>query len=392
MNEEASIQNQALKFVILIGIVSLCADATYEGGRSISGAYLGFLGASGTVVGLVAGTGELIGFGLRLLTGYLSDKTRQYWRLTTLGYIINTAAIPLLAFTGRWETAAVLLLAERTGKAIRTPPRDVLLSHAAMRVGGGFGFGLHEALDQIGAVSGPLAVAAVLAWQQRYQPGFAVLVVPSVLGLIVLLIVQKMYPNPREFETKTLELSGEGLPRQFWVYLVGVMLVGCGYADFPLIAFHFQTTNLSDNTTIPLFYAIAMAVDAIAALILGRLFDRKGIIVLVGTFLLSAFFAPLAFLGHASLALFGMVLWGIGMGAQESIVKAAIATMVPSDKRGSAFGIFYLCYGLAWFIGSALMGVLHDRSLVALIGFSIATQFIAALILLQVSREARSDV
>ncbi|MBD3883694.1 MFS transporter [Phormidium tenue FACHB-886] len=389
MAKETTVEKQALKFVIFIGIVSLCADATYEGGRSISGAYLGFLGASGTAVGLIAGVGELIGFGLRLLTGYLSDKTRQYWKLTTLGYVINTAAIPLLAFTGRWETAAALLLAERTGKAIRTPPRDVLLSHAALRVGGGFGFGLHEALDQIGAVSGPLAVAAILAWQQRYQPGFAVLVIPAVLGLIVLLIIQRIYPNPREFEAKTLQLSGEGLPPQFWVYLAGVMFVALGYADFPLIAFHFQATALTQTNTIPLFYAVAMAVDAIAALILGRLFDRHGITVLVGTFLLSALFAPLAFLGNASLALLGMVLWGIGMGAQESIVKAAIATMVPADRRGSAFGIFYLCYGLAWFLGSALMGMLYDRSLLTLIGFSITAQFIAALVLFQVNRRQR---
>jgi MFS family permease len=382
MAGEKAIEKQALKFVIFIGIVSLCADATYEGGRSISGAYLGFLGASGTVVGLVAGVGELIGFGLRLLTGYLSDKTRQYWSLTTLGYIINTAAMPLLAFTGRWETAAALLLAERTGKAIRTPPRDVLLSHAAMRVGGGFGFGLHEALDQIGAVSGPLAVAAILAWQQRYQPAFAILVIPAVVGLIVLLIVQRIYPNPREFEAKTLELSGEGLPRQFWIYLAGVMLIALGYADFPLIAFHFQTTALTQTSTIPLFYAVAMAVDAIAALILGRLFDRRGIYVLVGTFLLSALFAPLAFLGNTSLALLGMVLWGIGMGAQESIVKAAIATMVPADRRGSAFGIFYVCYGLAWFLGSALMGILYDHSVIGLVAFSVVAQLgaIAALL------------
>lgn len=388
MTEETTTKNQALKFVVFIGIVSLCADATYEGGRSISGAYLGFLGASGTVVGLVAGAGELLGFGLRLLTGYLSDKTRQYWSLTTLGYVINTAAMPLLALTGRWETAAALLLVERTGKAIRTPPRDVLLSHAAMRVGGGFGFGLHEALDQIGAVSGPLAVAAVLAWQQQYQPGFAILVVPAVLGLVVLLVIQRLYPNPREFETKTLELRGEGLPRRFWIYLAGVMLIAFGYADFPLIAFHFQTTALTQTTTIPLFYAAAMAVDAIAALILGRWFDRQGVIVLAGTFLISAFFAPLVFLGNTSLALLGLVLWGVGMGAQESIMKAAIAAMVPPDRRGSAFGIFYLCYGLAWFLGSALMGVLYDRSVIALVGFSVVAQFIAVLILLGFSRRA----
>lgn len=340
-------RSAALKFVILIGIVSLCADATYEGGRSVAGAYLGVLGASGAIVGLVSGIGELMGFALRLLTGYLSDKTQQYWLITTLGYIFNTGAIPLLALTGRWETAAVLLVMERAGRAMRSPPRDVLLSHAASRVGSGFGFGLHEALDQIGAVSGPLAVAAVLAFQQRYAPAFAILVVPALLGLVVLIIAQLRYPNPQTFEAKSPTLDSTGLPRRFWVFLMGAALLAASYADFPLIAFHFQRTELLSTNMIPVFYAVAMATDAIAALLLGRLFDRLGLITFVAAVLLAALFAPLAFLGNPSLALVGMVLWGVVMGAQESIMKATIAKMVSPERRGSAFGIFYVGYGLA---------------------------------------------
>ncbi len=228
------IKKSALHFVILIGIVSLCADATYEGGRSIAGAYLGFLGASGTIVGLVAGTGELIGFGLRLLTGYLSDQTKRYWGITTPGYILNTGAIPLLALTGRWETAAALLIAERAGLAVRSPPRDVLLSHAASQVGSGFGFGLHEALDQVGAVSGPLLVAAILSWrQQAYPLSFGVLAGPALLGLIILIYMQRRYPNPSEFELKGQSLRGQGIPRLFWIYLAGVALLAMCYTDFP---------------------------------------------------------------------------------------------------------------------------------------------------------------
>lgn len=382
-----AIKSKALKFAILLGIVSLCADATYEGGRSIAGAYLNVLGASGAIVGLVAGAGELIGYALRLVTGYLSDRTQKYWGITTLGYVINTAAIPLLALTGRWETVAVLLIAERAGRAVRSPPRDVLLSHAATQVGRGFGFGLHEALDQIGAVIGPLAVAAMLAWQQNYQSSFAILLIPAVLGLIVLLIAQRRYPNPGEFEAKTLEIAAEGLPRRFWIYLAGVMLVAFGFADFPLIAFHWQSTGLVSTVSIPLFYAVAMATDAIAALILGRLFDRNGIVTLVLAVLISALFAPLTFLGNPPLALLGMALWGIGMGAQESIMKAAVAAMIPVHRRGSAFGIFYLCYGLTWFAGSVLMGVQYDRSVISVVGLSIAAQ-LAALPLLWASRTA----
>jgi MFS family permease len=377
--------------VILIGIVSLCADATYEGGRSIAGAYLGFLGATGAVVGLVAGAGELVGFALRLVTGYLSDKTQRYWSITTLGYIINTGAIPLLAFTNRWETAAALLVLERAGRAVRSPPRDVLLSHAASQVGSGFGFGLHEALDQIGAVSGPLAVAAVLAWkEQAYSTGFAILIVPAVVGLLILLWMQRQYPNPQEFEPKSHEFNSTGIPRRFWIFLIGAAFLAIGYADFPLIAFHFQQTGLLSSSMIPMFYAVAMATDAIAALVLGRLFDRQGAIVLVLAFLVSSLAVPFVFLGNQSLALVGMALWGIGMGTQESIMKAMVAIMVPAERRGSAFGIFYVCYGLAWFAGSVAIGLLYDRTIGGLVLFSVVAQLIAVGILLGVSRRQRN--
>jgi len=376
-----STNTQALRFIVLLGVVSLCADATYEGARSITGAFLGSLGASGTAVGLIAGLGELIGYGLRLVTGYLSDRTKQYWRLTTLGYIINTAVVPLLAFAGTWQIAAGLMIAERTGKAIRTPPRDVLLSSAAMRVGKGFGFGLHEAMDQIGAVLGPVVVAVMLMVFGTYSAGFAVLAVPAVLGLGVLMVGQRLYPNPQEFEPKGLNLEGEGLPRIFWVYLTAVGLIGAGFADFPLIAFHLQQTGIGNTSQIALIYALAMGIDAIAALVFGRWFDRVGLTSLLIAVALSSLSAPLVFLGKTPFILAGMVLWGIGMGAQESIMRAAIAGMVPPERRGSAFGIFATGYGLSWFLGSAIMGVLYDQSIGLLIGFSVVIQWIAIAIL-----------
>ncbi len=379
----------ALRFVVLLGVVSLCADATYEGARSITGAYLSILGASGTVVGMVAGLGELIGYGLRLLTGFLSDRTRQYWGITTMGYALNTAVVPLMALAGRWEVLAGLMLSERTGKAIRTPPRDVLLSHAAMRVGKGFGFGLHEAMDQIGAVAGPLMVTAVLATWGNYPAGFGVLAIPAVLGLVLLLIGQRLYPNPREFEPTTHSLRGQGLPRQFWVYLAAVALIAAGFVDFPLIAFHLQQSGMQQPTQIPLLYALAMGVDAIAALIFGYWFDRMGITTLIIALLFSLGFAPLIFLGNSSVVPLGMVLWGIGMGAQESILKAVVAGMVPPNRRGSAYGIFNTGYGIAWFLGSALMGILYDQSIGWLILVSVLLQFMAIPFLLSIKRQPR---
>ncbi|ACK69188.1 major facilitator superfamily MFS_1 [Gloeothece citriformis PCC 7424] len=388
------LQSSALKFIFVLGFVSLCADATYEGARSITGAYLGFLGASGTVVGLVAGLGELIGYGLRLVIGYMSDRTQKYWLITTLGYFLNTAVVPLLAFAGRWEVAAGLMISERVGKAIRTPPRDVLLSHAAIKVGKGFGFGLHEAMDQTGAVIGPLAVAAMLYWQQGYQGGFKILAIPAILGLIVVLIAQVLYPNPREFEDETVAIKqeGEGLPKIFWIYLAAVALIAAGFADFPLIALHFQQEIHIDPNAIALLYALAMGVDAVAALIFGRLFDWIGINVLMVAALISAGFAPAIFLGNSNLILLGMIFWAIGMGAQESVLKAVVAGLVPIERRGSAYGIFNTGYGLAWFAGSAIMGILYDVNMAWLVGFSVFFQLASIPVLFIVSRQASKSI
>ena len=382
----------ALRFIVLLGIVSLCADATYEGARSISGAFLGSLGASGTVVGLVAGGGELLAYGLRLGIGVLSDRTGRYWQLTTLGYGINTLVIPALAWVGSWPLAALLLLTERTGKGIRTPPRDVLLSHAALQVGRGLGFGLHETLDQIGAVAGPLLVAAMLGAGYGFRGAFLALGIPAAIGLGVLGLAQWLYPSPRDFEPEPEMTPAKGLPKVFWLYLLAAACVAMGFADFPLIALHLQQQSGSDGAGIPLLYALAMGVDALAALGCGWLFDRVGLWSLLGAVAVSAGFAPLAFSGTYALTVLGMVLWGIGLGAQESVMKAAVASMVTPQTRGFAFGLFTSVYGLAWFVGSALMGVLYDFSLTGLVLFSVVTQGLGAAILLALVSRRQAEV
>jgi MFS family permease len=376
----------ALKFVVLLGMVSLFADMTYEGARSITGPYLALLGASATVVGLVAGVGELIGYGLRLLSGYLSDRTGRYWAITLVGYVVNMLAVPLLALAGDWSSAALLMIAERTGKAIRTPARDAMLSHATSEIGRGWGFGLHEAMDQIGAVLGPLILAAVLYVRGEYRTGFILLLIPALLALGVLVAARLLYPQPRDLEVDVHAPATRGFPRVFWLYLAAVALIAAGYADFPLIAYHFAKAATVSAAWIPIFYAVAMGVDALAALIFGRLFDRIGQALLVVVALLSALFAPLVFLGGFTLALLGMALWGMGMGAQESIMRAAIAGMVPPDRRGTAYGVFNTGYGMFWFAGSALMGVLYDVSIPVLIVFSVAAQLAAAPVLLLMNR------
>lgn len=378
---KASPKRTAAGFVVMIGVVSLFADATYEGARGVTGPFLALLGASGAVVGVVSGFGELVGYTVRLASGYLGDRTRRYWPITLAGYALNMLAVPLLALAGRWETAALLIVSERLGKAIRNPPRDVLLSHAAAVTGRGWAFGLHEALDQVGAVVGPLLVAGVLSAGGGYRSAFAVLLVPALLALGVLVATRWLYPQPADFEASVTTPAAARFPRVFWIYMASVACLAIGYADFPLVAFHVKKLALAPDGWIPVLYALAMAVDAIAALALGRLFDARGLRMLIIVPFLSVVFAPLAFSSSLPLVALGMVLWGVGMGAQESVVRAAIATMIPAGRRGTAYGVFNAVYGVAWFAGSAAMGVLYDVSIGWLVVFSVVSQLVAIPIL-----------
>lgn len=382
-------RDAALKFVVLLGVVSLFADMTYEAARSITGPFLALLGASGAAVGVIAGGGELAGYALRLWSGRLADRTRRYWLITLLGYAINLLAVPLLALAGHWVAAAVLIVLERAGKALRTPARDVMLSFAARQTGRGWGFGLHEALDQAGATVGPLIVAAVLYFTSDYRMSFAVLLVPALLSLSVLLAARRLYPRPQELEPAGQpHLNAHGFPRSFWLYIAGTCLVAAAYADYPLIAYHFQRTGSVPQEWIAVLYAIAMGVDGLSALALGRWYDRHGALALIGATACSAAFPLFAFTGGFASALAGAVLWGIGMGAQESIMRAAIAEFTSVERRGTAFGLFNMAFGVVWFAGSAALGWLYDVSIPALIAVSMGLQA-AAIVLFAVTHRVR---
>ncbi len=368
---------KAMTLILLLGAVSLFADVTYEGARSIAGPFMAGLGASAAVVGIVAGAGELIGFALRLVSGIISDRTQKYWLVTILGYSINLIAVPLLALADNWPLASGLLIAERMGKAIRAPARDAILSHASHKMGRGWGFGVHEALDQVGAMLGPLIVACVLFFKGvkgGYAYGFAVLAIPAALALIVLVLARTLYPRPQDLEVRVAGAQRDGFPKVFWLYVTAAGLVAVGYVDFPLIAFHFERTGEVPPVWIPVLYSIAMGVDAIAALVFGKLFDRHGLFVLVFSTSIGLYFAPLVFVGGFYPALIGMALWGLGMGAQESVMRAAVSAMAPADRRGTAFGTFNAIYGVSWFLGSVAMGFIYTWSPLAMMLFSVGLQ------------------
>ncbi len=365
----------ALRFIVCLGIVSLFADMTYEGAHSLIGPYLKELGATALPVAMIAGVGEMLAASLRFFSGRFADRTRAYWTITFSGYAMNVIAVPALAFAPNWQTAAILIIAERTGKALRGPARDVLLSGATQEVGHGWGFGLHSVMDQTGAVIGPLLMVAAVARSHHFGPPFLWLAFPAVGTLIALSMARLLNPD----RLGMIKTQGpQVLPRVFWTYVAAAGLLACGFVDFPLLAFHFESVKISTPVAIPLLYAGAMAVNGLTALLFGRLFDRIGLSALVLGIFISLLALPLGFLGGPMAAIASVCCWATGLGAQDGCLRSGIATVVSMNKRGGAFGAFNGVYGVMWFLGSAVMGLLYSRSLLGLVVFGVVAQLGAA--------------
>ena len=367
----------AYRLVILFGIVAALGDIVYEGGRSVAGPFLFTLGASAFMVAFIAGFGEFAGYAIRIATGYLADRSKRYWAFVIAGYLM-IGAIPLLVLAGSWEVAACLLIAERIGKAVRSPSKDAIISHATTSIGRGWGFGLHEALDQIGAVAGPLLFVAALAVGGNYRGGFALLAVPFALLVIALIAAWKIMPDPLIFETggqpNDTPARHDGDRRQLNLYAVFTALTMAGFIVFPLLAYHYKALAIIPDAEIPVFYAIAMAVDAVAALIVGKAYDRHGIRVLLLVPGIGILIPLVAFSPTYGMALAGAVLWGISMGMQETVLRAAVADFTPAGGRGFAYGIFNTIYGGAWFAGSIVIGALYTADPLYAAGFMVAVQ------------------
>ncbi len=377
----------ALAFITLMGIVSLFSDMTHEGARSVLGEYLNLTGASAATIGFVSGIGELCGYSLRLLSGFIADKTKKYWTLVIVGYTMQVLAIPALALVPEngWIIACGLVIAERIGKAIKKPAKNTLVSFAASEIGTGKGFAYQEFLDQLGAFLGPvmLFVIGVIKGTDNlfgtYRLCFAALGIPALITIALVVFSKIKYPNPEMFEKEEEQAETKfRFQKSFGLYMAAISLFAFGFADFTLITLHAAKTHLFPEATLSLLYAAAMAVDAFAALFFGWLFDKIGLKALIYSTLCSAGFAFFVFLGNSRLLMaVGIFLWGIGMGAQESIMKAATSQIIPRHMRSTGFGIFETGFGIAWFLGSWILGILYDISPLYLVILSAAAQLLA---------------
>jgi MFS family permease len=374
----------------------------YEGARSITGPLLGSLGATAVLVGFITGAGEAMALMLRVVFGPLADRSGRYWTLTFAGYTLTAVCVPALAITpflagAGLAVACLLILAERAGKAIRSPAKTALLAHAAGAVGLGRGFGVHKALDQAGAVAGPLLVAAVVALTGRLGPAMAVLIVPGAAALFVLAWIRCRMPDPAVSENASAPpaattareeprprwrcRSASSLPTAFWLFAAACGVATAGLVTFGVISYHLTRDHVLAVAVVPLVYAAAMATAALAALVSGWLFDRHGGRVLFTVPILVAVAPALAFTNSAVVAIVGVLIWGAAVGVQDSTVKALVADLVPTARRATAYGVFAAVQGAAAIAGGTLAGALYDRSLPTLIATIAAIQLIALVLL-----------
>lgn len=374
-----------MQFVLGFGVVAGLGDFVYEGARSVVGPYLATFGASAAVVGLVTGAGEAVALLLRLVSGPLADRTRRPWPITIAGYATTMIAVPLLAAGQLLWQVIILVIGERFGKAIRSPAKGIMMAAASSSIGRGRAFAIQEALDQAGAVVGPLVVAAMVAIS-GYRLGFAVLAVPAAASMVVLTILRRRAPHPEAYEQPTADArpakpvadqAKPPLSNRFWGYSAFTALTMLGYATFAVLGFHLQVRHVVPTYQIPIIYAVAMGIDALAALASGWVYDRIGLRGLVILPVLAAAVPALSFSTSPVLVWIGALIWGAAMGVHESTMKAAVADLVPPERRGSGYGIFAAVYGVAWLAGSAAIGALYDVSVTAIVVFTVVTQVVA---------------
>lgn len=356
------------------------------------GPFLASLGATALVVSVITGGGEAVALVARLGFGRLADARTRRWTLAIAGYALTVVAVPLLGLTSSLWIACLLIVLERLGKAVRSPAKDAMLAQAGTVTGRGWAFAIHEAMDQTGAFAGPLLVALAFALSGTFGPGFLILALPGAAALLVLILLKQKVPDtsiyePARTSTPNVSISREHLPRAFWLYATFTALTMSGFTTFGLLSFHFVELGNASIALVPIVYAVAMAVDAVAALISGRWYDRVGLRGLVVVPIIAALIPWLGFAGSLPWIVAGMLLWGAALGVQESTMRAAVADFVPDARRGSAYGVFTAVYGLAWLVGSIGIGLLYEISTVTAAIAMTAIQA-AALALLLASRGA----
>ncbi len=397
----------AVAVIIIFGVISMLGDVVYESARSANSQYLNLLGISAARVGLVFGIGEFLGYALRLFAGVMSDKSEKHWVFMFVGYGM-LLVVPFIGLTMNWNILVVLILMERIGKALRNPAKDTVLSAVAEnQVGVGFAFGLQEALDQIGAFAGPLIFTAIFYFTGKngiaeYQSGYQSLIIPFIVLMLFLYYAYRRIRRDHLLDTvEQKDLHKEHLKPVFWIYTAFTFFCTLGFVNFSTVGYHLKANKLMSDGNITLLYSLAMLVDAVTALLVGKAYDRLkiktgkktgGILVLAAIPFITLLLPILTLSNSTALIITGMMIFGIIMGIHETIMRSTIADITPFQKRGTSYGVFNTAYGLALLGGAALMGLLYDMNQTGLIiAFTCVAELIAIILYIKMNHMVKNS-
>lgn len=349
----------------MLGFVSLLMDVSSEMIHSLLPVFLvSVLGASALTVGLIEGCAEAAALIVKVFSGALSDYVGRRKILAALGYGLATLSKPLFAIATGVGTVFTARFIDRVGKGIRGAPRDAMVADLAPPAMRGAAYGLRQALDTVGAFTGPLlAVWLMLLWSDNFRAVFSVAVVPAALAVVVLLLGVREPPRQRRTPAnpiRSAELKRLG-SAYWWVVIIGALAMAARFSE----AFLVLRASHSGLPTawIPLVLVAMNAVYAVSAYPFGKLSDRVSHTRLLVLGLLVLIAADLV-LAHAQswpVVLAGVALWGLHLGATQGLFATMVAETAPDDLRGTAFGFFNLLSGATLLIGSALAGLLWDR-------------------------------
>jgi MFS family permease len=376
--------NKIIVIFLALSFTSLFADITYEGARSVIGSYIEILGATAIIAGLI-GIGELLGYLTRYISGLLSLKiksSKTFWSLIILGYMINLFSVPLLAFANEWIFALSLTFLERIGKGLRTPLRDVLIAEVSESFGKGKGFGIHEFLDQVGAIAGPLIVAWILfSTNINYFIAFILLFIPALISLLFLFFAYFNMPIIKSVELAT-NTNNNQLPKKFWLYTIFVLFITLAFIHWGLVSFRLKYEGLLSDYMIALMYMIAMVADAIVAIPAGILYDKYGLKTFyLLPFLVSFSTIMLILSPDITLILIASFIWGSISAIYETNMRAAISDLVDMKSRGYAYGTFGLLIGISTMISGVMYGYLYENIKELIIPITFILSFISLIFL-----------
>lgn len=359
--------------VWFLGWASLLTDAAGEMIYPLLPVYLArVLGAGALSLGVIEGVAEAVNSFLKVLSGRWSDRRSRRRPLVIAGYGLSSLARPLVALATSWPYVLIVRSLDRTGKGIRSAPRDAMLARMADASDRGRIFGFHRAMDHTGAILGPVMATVILFLApDRYRLLFALAAIPGALAVAALFLVDesdgtpdaaRVIATPVQPHATTTVASGDAMPAPLRWFLIVVLVFGLGSSADAFLLLRLSDA-LGSATWVPLIWAALHVVKASLSTWGGSLSDRWGRrrVIVAGWAVYALVYLGFAMATTAVAFIAWFLVYGLYFALTEGAEKALVADLAPSHVRGTAFGYYNAAVGVSALLASIVFGVLYEK-------------------------------